>query len=170
MPRVQVLLPLPSIKEPVNAYITAFAGFFHAKIARMDTLYRYWITVAKSSKSPNIGEYSNGCRLVHHQKSISKFPEKDGSVPCAVDGELAEKRNASFLFNLVVYLKPGFSEKHDEHRLKPHKMDIPRHNYLFQMRDDKSSSKSLFYGISYDIIVTFSRIQVKTDDLLDCGL
>ena len=38
-------------------------------------------------------------------------------------------------------------------------MDIPRHNYLFQMRDDKSSSKSLFYGISYDIIVTFSRIQ-----------
>ena len=28
------------------------------------------------------------------------------------------------------------------------------------MRDDKSSSKSLFYGISYDIIVTFSRIQV----------
>ena len=26
---------------------------------------------------------------------------------------------------------PGFSEKHDEHRLKPHKMDIPRHNYLF---------------------------------------
>ena len=55
---------------------------------------------------------------------------------------------------------PGFSEKHDEHRLKPHKMDIPRHNYLFQMRDDKSSSKSLFYGISYDIIVTFSRIQV----------
>ena len=74
---------------------------------------------------------TNGCRLVHHQKSISKFPEKDGSVPCAVDGELAEKRNASFLFNLVVYLKPGFSEKHDEHRLKPHKMDIPRHNYLF---------------------------------------
>ena len=28
-------------------------------------------------------------------------------------------------------LYPGFSEKHDEHRLKPHKMDIPRHNYLF---------------------------------------
>ena len=28
-------------------------------------------------------------------------------------------------------IKPGFSEKHDEHRLKPHKMDIPRHNYLF---------------------------------------
>ena len=27
------------------------------------------------------------------------------------------------------------------------------------MRDDKSSSKSPFYGISYDIIVTFSRIQ-----------
>ena len=58
------------------------------------------------------------------------------------------------------HFDPGFSEKHDEHRLKPHKMDIPRHNYLFQMRDDKSSSKSLFYGISYDIIVTFSRIQV----------
>lgn len=29
------------------------------------------------------------------------------------------------------FFKPGFSEKHDEHRLKPHKMDIPRHNYLF---------------------------------------
>ena len=29
------------------------------------------------------------------------------------------------------YIIPGFSEKHDEHRLKPHKMDIPRHNYLF---------------------------------------
>ena len=56
-------------------------------------------------------------------------------------------------------INPGFSEKHDEHRLKPHKIDIPRHNYLYQMRDDKSSSKSLFYGISYDIIVTFSRIQ-----------
>ena len=52
VPRVQVLLPLPSSREPVNAYITAFAGFFHAQIARMDTLYRYWITVAKSSKRP----------------------------------------------------------------------------------------------------------------------
>ena len=31
------------------------------------------------------------------------------------------------------------------------------------MRDDKSSSKSLFYGISYDIIVTFSRIQVPSE-------
>ena len=38
VPRVQVLLPLPSIKEPVNAYDSAFTGFFHAKIARMDTL------------------------------------------------------------------------------------------------------------------------------------
>ena len=65
------------------------------------------------------------------------------------------------LYRLCVskVIQPGFSEKHDEHRLKPHKIDIPRHNYLFQMRDDKSSSKSLFYGISYDIIVTFSRIQ-----------
>ena len=44
-------------------------------------------------------------------------------------------------------------------------MDIPRHNYLFQMRDDKSSSKSLFYGISYDIIVTFSRIQVEKEEV-----
>jgi hypothetical protein len=42
--------------------------------------------VAKSSKRPNIREYSNGCRLVHHQKSISQFREKDGSAPCAVDG------------------------------------------------------------------------------------
>ena len=81
----------------------AFTGFFHAKIARMDTLYRYRISVAKSSKRPNIREYSNCRRLVHHQKSISKFREKDGSVPCAEDGELAEKRNASFLFNLAVY-------------------------------------------------------------------
>ena len=92
MPRVQVLLPLPSIKEPVNAYVSAFAGFFYAKIARLDTLYRYRISVVKSSKRPNIREYSNGCRLVHHQKSISQFPEKDGSVPCAEDGGLAEKK------------------------------------------------------------------------------
>ena len=33
-----------------------------------------------------IREYSNCCRLVHHQKSISQFREKDGSVPCAEDG------------------------------------------------------------------------------------
>ena len=65
---------------------SAFAGFFYAKIARMDTLYRYRISVAKSSKRPNIREYSNCCRLVHHQKSISRFREKDGSVPCAEDG------------------------------------------------------------------------------------
>ena len=52
----------------------------------MDTLYRYRISVAKSSKRSNIGEYSNCCRLVHHQKSISEIPEKDGLVPCAVDG------------------------------------------------------------------------------------
>ncbi len=32
--------------------------------------------------------------------------------------------------NEILFI-PGFSEKHDEHRLKPHKMDIPRHNYLF---------------------------------------
>ena len=68
----------------------------------MDTLYRDRFSVAKSSKRPNIREYSNGCRLVHHQKSISEFREKDGSVPCAEDGGLAEKRNASFLLNLVV--------------------------------------------------------------------
>ena len=105
MPRVQILLPLPSIKEPVNAYDSAFAGFFHAKIVQTDTLYRYRLSVAKSSKSPNIGEYSNGFRLVHHQKSISKFREKDGLVPCAEDGKLAQKRNASFLFNLVVCKK-----------------------------------------------------------------
>ena len=104
MPRVQILLPLPSIKEPANAYDSAFAGFFHAQIARMDTLYRYWITVAKFSKCPNIRDYSNCCRLVHHQKSISQFPEKDGSVPCAEDGKMAEKINASFLFNLVVMI------------------------------------------------------------------
>ena len=34
------------------------------------------------------------------------------------------------------------------------------------MRDDKSSSKSLFYGISYDIIVTFSRIQDISEGLM----
>ena len=86
----------------------------------MDTLYRYRFSVAKSSKCPNIREYSNcvaksskcpnireysnDCRLVHHQKSISQFPEKDGSVPCAEDGKMAEKINASFLFNLVVMI------------------------------------------------------------------
>ena len=70
----------------------------------MDTLYRYRLSVAKSSKRPNIREYSNCCRLVHHQKSISQFPEKDGSVPCAEDGKMAEKINASFLFNLVVMI------------------------------------------------------------------
>ena len=104
VPRVQVLLPLPSSRKPSNAYISAFAGFFYAKIVRMDTLYRYRFSVAKSSKCPNIREYSNCCRLVHHQKSISQFPEKDGSVPCAEDGKMAEKINASFLFNLVVMI------------------------------------------------------------------
>ena len=64
-------LALPSIKEPANAYDSAFAGFFYAKNARMDTLYRYRISVAKSSKCSNIREYSNCCRPVHHQKSIS---------------------------------------------------------------------------------------------------
>ena len=79
MPRVQVLLPLPSSREPANAYDSAFAGFFHAKIVRLDTLYRYRISVAKPSKRPNIREYSNCCRLVHHQKSISQFREKGRS-------------------------------------------------------------------------------------------
>ena len=51
---------------------------------------------------PNIREYSNGYRPVHHQKSISQFQEKDGLVPCAEERRLSEKRNASFLFNLVV--------------------------------------------------------------------
>ena len=85
VPRVQVLLPLPSSRKPSNAYISAFAGFFHAQIARLDTLYRYRLSVAKFSKCPNIREYSNCCRLVHHQKSISQIREKDGSVPCAED-------------------------------------------------------------------------------------
>ena len=58
--------------------------------------------MAKSSKRPNIREYSNGYRPVHHQKSISQFQEKDGLVPCAEERRLSEKRNASFLFNLVV--------------------------------------------------------------------
>ena len=31
VPRVQVLLPLPSSREPANAYSSAFMGFFHAK-------------------------------------------------------------------------------------------------------------------------------------------
>ena len=66
-------------------YSRAFAGFFYAKIARLDTLYRYRLSVAKSSKRPNIREYSNGCRLVHHQKSISQFQEKHGSVPRVED-------------------------------------------------------------------------------------
>ena len=57
--------------------------------------------MAKSSKRPNIREYSNGYRLIHHQNSISKFREKDGLVPCAEDGEHAGKTNTSFLFNLV---------------------------------------------------------------------
>ena len=97
VPRVQVLLPLPSIKEPVNAYITAFAGFFHAKIARMDTLYRYRISVAKFFKCPNIREYSNCRRLVHHQKSISEFREKHGSVPCAEERSDGEKKCIYFV-------------------------------------------------------------------------
>ena len=101
MPRVQVLLPLPSSREPVNAYITAFAGFFHAQIARMDTLYRYWITVAKFSKCPNIREYSNGYRPVHHQKSISQFPEKDGLAPCAEDGDWRRKEMHLFCSTLL---------------------------------------------------------------------
>ena len=90
VPRVQILLPLPLIKKPVNAYSSAFAGFFHAKIARMDTLYRCRITVAKSSKCPIIREYFNCCRLVHHQKSISQFREKGGSAPRVEDGSGGE--------------------------------------------------------------------------------
>jgi hypothetical protein len=62
--------------------------------------------VAKSSKRPNIREYSNGYRPVHHQKSISQFQEKHGSVPRVEERRLAEKRNASFLFNLAM---PKFS-------------------------------------------------------------
>ncbi|MBQ1581581.1 MAG: hypothetical protein II107_03810, partial [Prevotella sp.] len=82
---LQVLLPLPSSREPANAYISAFAGFFHAKNARMDTLYKYRISVAKSSKRPNVREYSNCSRWVHHQKSIIDFREKYGSVPRVED-------------------------------------------------------------------------------------
>ena len=102
VPRVQVLLPLPSLRKPANAYNSAFAGFFHAKIARLDTLYRYRFSVAKSYKRPNIREYSNCRRLVHHQKSISQFREKGRSCTVCPGWGLAEKRNASFLFNLVV--------------------------------------------------------------------
>ena len=83
----------------------AFTGFFRAQIARMDTLYRYRISVAKSSKRPNIRKYFNCHRLVHHQKSISEFREKDGFVPCAEKRGLVEKINASFLFNLAVLIK-----------------------------------------------------------------
>ena len=101
VPRVQILLPLPSSREPANAYDSAFAGFFHAKIVRLDTLYRYRLSVAKSSKRPNIREYSNGYRPVHHQKSISQFSEKDGLVPCAEDGRLAWC--SSSIFKQVYY-------------------------------------------------------------------
>ena len=101
MPRVQILLPLPSIKEPTNAYDSAFAGFFHAKILRLDTLYRDRISVAKSSKRPNIREYSNCCRLVHHQKSISQFREKNGSVPRVEDRDRRRKEMHLFCSTLV---------------------------------------------------------------------
>ena len=101
VPRVQILLPLPSVKEPANAYDSAFAGFFYAKIARMDTLYRYRISVAKSSKCPNIREYSNCDRLLHHQKSISQFREKYGSVPCAEDRDWRRKEMHLFCSTLV---------------------------------------------------------------------
>ncbi len=108
MPRVQILLPLPSIKEPVNAYDSAFAGFLHAQNARSDTLYRYRLSVAKSSKCPNIREYSNCDRLVHHQKSISKFREKDGSVPCVEDGDWRRKEMHLFCSTLVCVKKMIF--------------------------------------------------------------
>ena len=54
-------------------------GLFSCQNARLDTLYRYRFSVAKSSKHPNIREYSNCCRLVPHQKSISQFREKGRS-------------------------------------------------------------------------------------------
>ena len=52
------------------------------------------------------------------------------SVFPAYDDSIRFQNNAVRLMALSD-LYPGFSEKHDEHRLKPHKMDIPRHNYLF---------------------------------------
>ena len=79
----------------------AFTGFFRVKIARMDTLYRYRLFVAKSSKCPNIREYSNCCRPVHHQKSISKFSEKDGLVPCAEDSDWQGKEMYLFCSTLL---------------------------------------------------------------------
>ena len=98
---VRVVLSLPSIKEPVNAYDSAFTGFFRAQITRMDTLYRYRISVAKSSKRPNIREYFNCHRLVHHQKSISEFREKDGLVPCAEEGYCRGKEMHLFCSTLM---------------------------------------------------------------------
>ena len=56
--------------------------------------------MAKSSKRPNIREYLGCCRLVHHQKSISKFLEKDGSVPCAEDGDWRGKEMHLFCSTL----------------------------------------------------------------------
>ena len=47
-----------------------------------------------------------------------------------IDSEYVRNGTCS-IFVFTAPLEPGFSEKHDEHRLKPHKMDIPRHNYLF---------------------------------------
>ena len=76
-------------------------GLFLCQNARLDTLYRYRIPVAKSSKRPNIREYSNCRRLVHHQKSISEIPEKDGSVPCAEDGDWRRKEMHLFCSTLL---------------------------------------------------------------------
>ena len=59
-------------------------------------------------------------------------------IPHYVPMTAVQNRDPAMWAEAARTLLPGFSEKHDEHRLKPHKMDIPRHNYLFQMRDDKS--------------------------------
>ena len=57
--------------------------------------------MAKFSKRPIIREYSNCCRPVHHQKSISEFWEKDGSVPCAEDGNRRGKEMHLFCSTLL---------------------------------------------------------------------
>ena len=57
--------------------------------------------MAKSSKRPNIREYLGCFRLVYHQKSISEFREKDGSVPCAEDGDWRRKEMHLFCSTLL---------------------------------------------------------------------
>ena len=111
--------------------------------------------MAKSSKRPNIREYSNCCRPVHHQKSISQFREKDGSVPCAEDGGLVGKNSflcgevhRSFVHNFSGHFNSLGYLHHDMEQLLMEPLRMPRqHGHAGRQRKyvRQKLGVSLFY-------------------------